>query len=371
MARSDRAQRAERANAWSVLAADPERDLVFVPTGSAAPDYYGALRLGNNRYANSIVALERRPGRVVWSFQTVHHDLWDYDNASPPALVTLTKDGARIPAVVQATKSGMLFVLNRETGAPVFPVEERPVPASDIPGEEASRDAAVHRGDAAAQSAPVHSRSGVGAVGRGSRGVPRGDRRPSQRGHLHAAERARDARDPVEHRRRALGRRGHRSRRGRSPSFRSTGWRRWCSSFRARGSISRRRGRRSSGSGDDFEYNFMHGTPYVMRRRILLAPSRAAVHAAAVRHARRHQPQDRRAPVGGAARRSRARFSLPNSPRRRNRTGARPTSAGRSRPPADWSSSARRSIDRCAPSTSRRAASCGGERCRRAARRRR
>ena len=126
------------ANAWSVLAADPERDLVFVPTGSAAPDYYGVLRLGNNRYANSIVALRASTGKVVWAFQTVHHDLWDYDNASPPALVTVTRGGAPTPAVIQATKSGMLFVLNRETGQPIFPVEERPVPASDIPGEQAS-----------------------------------------------------------------------------------------------------------------------------------------------------------------------------------------------------------------------------------------
>lgn len=124
------------ANAWSVLAGDPERDLVFVPTGSAAPDYYGALRLGDNRYANSIVALKASTGEVVWSFQTVHHDLWDYDNASPPALVTLTRAGVRVPVVLQATKTGMLFVLHRETGAPVFPVEERPVPQSDIPGEE-------------------------------------------------------------------------------------------------------------------------------------------------------------------------------------------------------------------------------------------
>jgi len=126
------------ANAWSVLAADPERDLVFVPTGSAAPDYYGVLRLGDNRYANSIVALRASTGKLVWAFQTVHHDLWDYDNASPPALVTLTHRGTPIPAILQATKSGMLFVLNRETGQPIFPVEERPVPTSDIPEEQTS-----------------------------------------------------------------------------------------------------------------------------------------------------------------------------------------------------------------------------------------
>jgi quinoprotein glucose dehydrogenase len=126
------------ANAWSVLAADAERDLVFVPTGSAAPDYYGVLRLGDNRYANSIVALQASTGKLVWSFQTVHHDLWDYDNASPPALVTLRRGGVDVPAVIQATKTGMLFVLHRETGKPIFPVEERAVPRSDIPQEEAS-----------------------------------------------------------------------------------------------------------------------------------------------------------------------------------------------------------------------------------------
>lgn len=126
------------ANAWSVLSADPERDLVFVPTSSPAPDYYGVLRLGRNRHANSIVALRLSTGEVVWAFQTVHHDLWDYDNASPPALVTRTHNGAEIPVVLQATKTGMLFVLNRETGEPIFPVEERRVPASDIPDEEAA-----------------------------------------------------------------------------------------------------------------------------------------------------------------------------------------------------------------------------------------
>jgi quinoprotein glucose dehydrogenase len=133
------AHRSGGANAWSVLAADPERGLVYVPTGSPAPDYYGALRLGDNRYANSIVALRATTGEIAWAFQTVHHDLWDYDNASPPALVDLKRDGRTVPAVLQATKSGMLFVLDRTTGVPLFPVEERAVPASDIPLEEAAR----------------------------------------------------------------------------------------------------------------------------------------------------------------------------------------------------------------------------------------
>ncbi len=133
--RGDLAQRTGAANAWSALSADPERDLVFVPTSSPAPDYYGALRLGDNRYANSIVALKLSTGERVWSFQTVHHDLWDYDHAAPPALAMLNHNGEQIPAVLQATKTGMLFVLDRVTGAPIFPVEERRVPASDIPGE--------------------------------------------------------------------------------------------------------------------------------------------------------------------------------------------------------------------------------------------
>lgn len=135
--RGPNARRTGAANAWSVIAADPERDLVFVPTGSPSPDYYGGERIGSNRYANSVVALRGSTGELVWHFQTVHHDLWDYDNAAPPALTTIRRDGTEIPVVLQATKTGMLFVLHRETGEPVFPVEERPVPASTVPGEQA------------------------------------------------------------------------------------------------------------------------------------------------------------------------------------------------------------------------------------------
>lgn len=132
------AHRTGAANAWSVIAVDSARGLVFVPTGSASPDYFGGERLGENRYANSIVALRAATGAVVWHFQIVHHDLWDYDNASPPLLTTLFRGGRRIPVVLQANKNGMLYVLQRETGAPVFPLEERPVPASTVPGETAS-----------------------------------------------------------------------------------------------------------------------------------------------------------------------------------------------------------------------------------------
>ncbi len=132
------ARRTGAANVWSMIVADPERDLVFLPTSSPAPDYFGALRLGENRYANSIVALRASTGRIVWHFQTVHHDLWDFDNAAPPALTTVTQNGVRIPAVIQTTKSGMMFVLDRLTGKPLFPVEERPVPGSSVTGEVAS-----------------------------------------------------------------------------------------------------------------------------------------------------------------------------------------------------------------------------------------
>lgn len=126
------------ANAWSVIAADPARGLVFVPTGSPSPDYFGGERLGDNAYANSIVALRAETGERVWHFQTVHHDLWDYDVAAPPLLFDINRDGKTIPALAVGSKSASLFILNRETGQPLFPVEERPVPASNVPGETAS-----------------------------------------------------------------------------------------------------------------------------------------------------------------------------------------------------------------------------------------
>jgi quinoprotein glucose dehydrogenase len=118
---------------------DTASGLVFVPTGSPSPDYYGGERPGDNRYGNSIVALRARTGEVVWHFQTVHHDLWDYDNPAPPALSTIRRGQQTIPVVVVVTKTGMLFVLERATGRPVFPVQERTVPRSDVPGEQSAR----------------------------------------------------------------------------------------------------------------------------------------------------------------------------------------------------------------------------------------
>ena len=134
---AEAARRTGAANAWSIISVDAERDLAFVPTGSPSPDYWGGERPGRNDYANSLVALRASTGEVVWHFQTVHHDLWDYDVPAQPILTHVERDGREIPAVVQATKTGFLFVLHRETGEPLFPIEERPVPASDVPGETA------------------------------------------------------------------------------------------------------------------------------------------------------------------------------------------------------------------------------------------
>jgi quinoprotein glucose dehydrogenase len=125
-------------NAWAPMSVDEERDLLFVPTGNPAPDFYRGERPDIDYYGSSIVALRGSTGEIVWHFQTVHHDLWDYDVPSQPTLVDLERDGAVIPALVQSTKMGLIFVLHRETGEPVFGVEERPVPQGPPPGERLS-----------------------------------------------------------------------------------------------------------------------------------------------------------------------------------------------------------------------------------------
>ena len=126
------------ANAWSVMSVDTARDLVFVPVGSAAPDFYGGERLGQNLYANSVVALHAATGQVAWYFQVVHHDLWDYDVPAQPVAFTLRRGGRSLPALAVATKMGHLFILDRTTGKPIVPVEERAVPTSEVPGETAA-----------------------------------------------------------------------------------------------------------------------------------------------------------------------------------------------------------------------------------------
>ena len=124
------------ANSWTGMAVDVRRGVVYVPTGSASPDFYGGDRPGQNLYANSLVALDAATGRRLWHFQTVHHDVWDRDLPAAPNLLTVERDGRRVDAVAQIAKSGFVFLFDRESGAPLFPIEERPVAASDIPGEQ-------------------------------------------------------------------------------------------------------------------------------------------------------------------------------------------------------------------------------------------
>ena len=124
------------ANSWTGMSVDTARGIVFVPTGSATPDFYGGERLGANLYANTLLALDAATGRRIWHFQTVHHDVWDRDLPAVPNLLRVTRDGRQVDAVAQITKSGFVFLFDRETGRPLFPVEERSVPRSDLHGEE-------------------------------------------------------------------------------------------------------------------------------------------------------------------------------------------------------------------------------------------
>lgn len=125
-------------NAWSMLSVDEELGYVYVPTGAATNDFYGGHRKGDNLYANSLLCINAENGELVWHFQTVHHDLWDYDLPAAPNLVDIVVDGKPIKAVAQISKQGFTYVFDRRTGEPVWPIEERPVPASSVPGEQAA-----------------------------------------------------------------------------------------------------------------------------------------------------------------------------------------------------------------------------------------
>ncbi len=122
-------------NVWAPMSLDEARGLLYMPVSTPSNDYYGGRRPGQNLFAESIVCLDANTGQRKWHYQIVHHGLWDYDPASPPNLVTITVDGKRIDAVVQLTKQGFAFVFDRVTGRPIWPIEERPVPRSDVPGE--------------------------------------------------------------------------------------------------------------------------------------------------------------------------------------------------------------------------------------------
>jgi quinoprotein glucose dehydrogenase len=126
------------ANVWAPMSVDDARGLVFLPTTSPSPDFFGGLRPGDNRYADSVVALHVETGQVAWAFQVTHHDVWDYDVPAQPTLGTVTYKGKTRPAVIQTTKQGLVFTLDRETGQPLIPVEERAVPQNGAPGEQLS-----------------------------------------------------------------------------------------------------------------------------------------------------------------------------------------------------------------------------------------
>ena len=128
------------ANNWTGMAIDVERGIVYAPTGSAATDWYGADRVGDDLFANTLIALDAETGKRIWHFQRVRHDLWDRDLPSPPTLVTVVRDGKEIPALAQTSKQGFLFILDRVTGEPLFPIENRAVPRSNVPGEIAAAE---------------------------------------------------------------------------------------------------------------------------------------------------------------------------------------------------------------------------------------
>ena len=132
------AWRSGAANAWSILSADPQRHLIYVPTGSASPDYFGGLRPGDNKWADSVVALRPKTGEMVWGFQLVHHDLWDYDTAATPVVTSFKLHGKTTSVLIAGNKTGMLYALDPGTGHPVLPIAERPVPQSTVPGEVTS-----------------------------------------------------------------------------------------------------------------------------------------------------------------------------------------------------------------------------------------
>jgi len=125
-------------NNWAGMAIDRNREIIYIPTGSPAFDFYGGTRIGDNLYANSLLALNIRTGKYIWHYQMVHHDIWDRDMPAPPNLLTVNQKGKKIDAVAQVTKNGFVFLFDRETGKPLFDIEERPFPKSDLPGEVAS-----------------------------------------------------------------------------------------------------------------------------------------------------------------------------------------------------------------------------------------
>ena len=198
-------------NNWAGMSLDEKRGLVFVPTGSASFDFYGSNRKGDDLFANTLLALKADTGERVWHFQAVHHDLWDRDFPAPPNLVTVQHDGRAVDAVAQITKSGHVFLFDRETGKPLFPIEERAVPASEVDGE-ASGGHATAAAEAAAVRAPdLHRGHGHQPDARSARGGPGTLAAGAQRGPVRAAQPGRHGHLSRLRWRRGVGRRGVRS----------------------------------------------------------------------------------------------------------------------------------------------------------------
>ena len=159
---SGQAQNAGAGNAWGVMTIDEEHGLVLIPTGSASPDFYGGLRLGSNRFADSLLVLDAGTGKLVWHRQLVHHDLWDYDLAAQPVLGDVEINGAPVPAVIQGTKTGMLYLFERTRGRPLLDIIEKRVPLSRVPGEQAAQTQPFSSLPALVSQAPVRPQDAWG-----------------------------------------------------------------------------------------------------------------------------------------------------------------------------------------------------------------
>ena len=177
------------ANLWSLISADEEQGLAYLPLTAPTNDMYGGHRLGDNVFANTLVCVRCLTGERVWHYQIVHHDLWDYDLPAAPILADITVDGKPINAVVQLTKQAFAFVFDRATGKPVWPIEERPVPTSDTPGERTSRTQPFPDQAAAVRSAGRHDRRSHRLHAGVARRSDRADEALAHRTAVHAADR--------------------------------------------------------------------------------------------------------------------------------------------------------------------------------------
>ena len=199
------------ANAWAGVTVDPKRAMVFAATGSASFDFYGSNRIGDNLFANTVLALDARTGKRIWHFQGVKHDLWDRDFPAAPVLVTVTRDGRPVDAVAQITKTGYVYVFERETGKPLFPIEYRKVPASALDGERAAETQPYPGESAAVHATDAHRGHAHDAHAGGARGGAQDVSRVQDERHVRSAESPGDDHLSRRRRRRRVGRSGVRS----------------------------------------------------------------------------------------------------------------------------------------------------------------